>query len=117
VKSLKRFDLNLNLNLKGCFEKSLKKKKRKKKKTTYLAYLSARWPSSPLTSSLAAAHGRCLFFFSSCLADVPAPPVSGAPLLLPSFLALLCFAPVSRRRDSRCARPLHFPFLLAEPAN
>jgi hypothetical protein len=112
VKSLKRFDLNLNLKV--CFEKSLK---RKKKKTTYLAYLSAWWPSSPLTPSPAAAHGRRLFFFSSCLADVPAPPVSGAPLLLP-LSPLLCFAPVSRRRrDSRRARPLPFPFLLAEPAN
>jgi hypothetical protein len=112
VKSFKRFDLNLNL--KGCFEKSLKKKK---KKITYFAYLSARWSSSLLTSSPAVAHGRRLLFFSSCLADVPASPVSGAPLLLPSFLPLLCFAPVSRHRDSRCARPLPFPFLLAKPAN
>jgi hypothetical protein len=44
VKSLKRFDLNLNL--KGCFEKGLKKKKRKK---TNPAYLLAQRPSSPLT--------------------------------------------------------------------
>jgi hypothetical protein len=74
VKSLKRIDLNLNL--KGYFEKGLKKKKKKKKKETHLAYLSAQQPAYHLPM---AAHGRRLFFFSSCLTDIPAPLVSGAP--------------------------------------
>jgi hypothetical protein len=59
------------------------KKKKKKKKETYLAYLSAQWPSSPPSPSPqqpTPAFPLCVFFSP---ADAPAPPVS---LFLFSFL-------------------------------
>jgi hypothetical protein len=107
VKSLKRFDLNLNL--KGCFEKGLKKK-RKKRNSPRLPFGPV--AKQPINPSPAAAHGRHLFFFFLSFADDPAPPVSGS-LHLPFFFPPPLPRPVQRRRDPRRARPLPFPFLLA----
>jgi hypothetical protein len=106
VKSLKRFDLNLNL--KGCFKKGLKKKKKKRN--------SPRLPfgpvaQQPINTSPAAAHDRHLFFFFLSFADDPA---TGQWLPSPSFLLPPPLPrPVRRRRDPRRALPLPFPFLLA----
>jgi hypothetical protein len=104
---LKRFDLNLNL--KGCFEKGLKKK-RKKRNSPHLPFAPV--AQQPINPSPAAAHGRHLFFFFLSFADDPALPVSDSlhlPFIFPPPLPRL----VRRCRDPRRARPLAFPFLLA----
>jgi hypothetical protein len=97
------------LNLKGCFEKGLKKK-RKKRNSPHLPFAPV--AQQPINPSPAAAHSRHLFFFFLSFADDPAPPVSGS-LHLPFFFPPPLPRPVQRRRDPRRARPLPFPFLLA----
>jgi hypothetical protein len=97
VKSLKRFDLNLNL--KGCFEKGLKKEKKGK--------------LTPLTfrPSGAVAHAAVSFFFFSFSRCRAGP--TGQPLLflLPSFppplLRLSWSAAAPAASDPLHPRPFH----------
>jgi hypothetical protein len=86
--------------------------KKKRKKETHLAYLSARWPSSPLTlppRQPTAAISFSFFFLSLTTRPhrlaAPFTFLSSSPPPLPR--------PIWCRRDPRRGRPLPFPFLLA----
>jgi hypothetical protein len=107
VKSLKRFDLNLNL--KGWFEKGLKKKKKKKRNLPRLPFGPA--AQQPANTSLAATHAAVSFFFFLSLAVARAPPVSHYSFPFHPF-PLLCFAragaPPRRPRRIRFTRALSF---------